>query len=95
MNTPFEGMKIAINNENKISYTNSLDQKIDVIERKSVSNYEYENNLNETYRKILNLKPEYLGLFIEEFKNIMTYDKTSETINSKLKRVDNPKIVEN
>jgi hypothetical protein len=94
MNNPFIGMKISINNENKFSYLNSIGQKIDITERNEVSNYEYENNLNESYRKILLLKPQYLGVFIEDFKNIMLYDKTSETINSKLKRVSNPKIIE-
>jgi hypothetical protein len=94
MNNPFTGMKISINNESKFSYLNSIGQKIDITERNEVTNYEYENDLNETYRKILLLKPQYLGVFIEDFKNIMTYDKTSETINSKLKRVSNPRITE-
>ena len=87
-------MKISINNESKFSYLNSIGQKIDITERNEVTNYEYESDLNETYRKILLLKPQYLGVFIEDFKNIMTYDKTSETINSKLKRVSNPRITE-
>ncbi len=94
MNNPFTGMKISINNESKFSYLNSIGQKIDITERNEVTNYEYENDLNETYRKILLLKPQYLGVFIEDFKNIMMYDKTSETINSKLKRVSNPRITE-
>jgi len=94
MNNPFTGMRISINNESKFSYLNSIGQKIDITERNEVTNYEYENDLNETYRKILLLKPQYLGVFIEDFKNIMTYDKTSETINSKLKRVSNPRITE-
>jgi hypothetical protein len=54
---------------------------------KDVSNYEYEVKKNDEKRKILVLKKEYLGAFISDVKNIMTYEKSSQFIDDKTKRV--------
>lgn len=95
MNNPFPGMKITINNDTNFKYLNSYYEKIDIVGNKNeVTNYEYEIDLNESKRGIHIIKPEYLGVFIEDFKNIMNYDKSTETVNSKLKRVVNPKLIE-
>lgn len=59
---------------------------------KEVTNYEYEVQKNEEKRQILILKPEYLGAFIQDMKNIMKYDKSSQTIDNKTKRTYNSKI---
>jgi len=93
MNEPLPGVTVSIFNETEISYLNTGGIKVDVRgQQRKVSNYEYEVQLNEEYRKILLLKPEYLGAFIGDMKNIMSYAPSSETIDKKTKRVYNSKI---
>lgn len=59
-----------------------------------ISNYEYESNLNEQKRQILILKPEYLSVVINDFKNMMIYDPDDPNyINDKLKSSYNEKIM--
>lgn len=60
-----------------------------------VTNYEYEVKLNEEKRKILILKPEYLSVFINDMKNIMTYDQSSDYIDANTKGTYNPKLTGN
>lgn len=92
-NEPYPGVKITIFNQNVLKYLNTRGEVISSYNNQNpVTNYDYEVDINEKTRKILILKPEYLGAFISEFRNIMNYDKSSETISSKIKRVYNPKI---
>ena len=48
----------------------------------SVSNYDYEVRENDKKRQIFVLKPEYLGMFLEDMRNEMKYGRSSEYINS-------------
>ena len=57
----------------------------------SVSNYTYEQKLNEEKRKIRVLKPALLPAFITDFRNIMSYDKSSSFINKSLISSYNPR----
>ena len=57
----------------------------------SVSNYTYEQRLNEEKRKIRVLKPTLLSAFITDFRNIMSYDKSSSFINKSLISSYNPR----
>jgi len=57
----------------------------------SVSNYTYEQRLNEEKRKIRVLKPTLLPAFITDFRNIMSYDKSSSFINKSLISSYNPR----
>ena len=50
----------------------------------SVSNYSYEQRLNEDKRKIRVLKIEFLSAFISDFRNLMRHDKSSSFINRSL-----------
>ena len=59
---------------------------------KSITYYDYENNLNEAKRQIRILKPQYIGAFISEHKQIMKYDKSSDYISKRLKGTYNPRI---
>lgn len=61
-------------------------------ESKNVTNYEYEVQENENKRQVLILKPEYLSAFIQDMKNIMKYNNSSQYINDTTKRVYNPKL---
>ena len=48
----------------------------------SVSNYVYEVRENDKKRQIFVLKPEYLGMFLEDMRNEMKYGRSSEYISS-------------
>ena len=73
----------------QIKSTNSL---VDGRPVKAVTFYDYENNLNDKKRNINVLKPELLGIFIRDFERIMKYDKSSQYVNRRLKRTENPRI---
>jgi len=60
---------------------------------KGISNYEYETKLNESKRKINLLKPKYLMRYIDEMKQIMTYDRNSQYINGGLIVASNNRLV--
>ena len=92
-NSPVIGVTIAFNNETEPSYLNTQYNNVDVRnQQQDITNYEYEVSENEKKRQILLLRPEYLGVFISDMKNIMKYDKSSDYIDSKTKGVYNPKL---
>ena len=73
----------------QVKSTNSL---VDGRPIKAVTFYDYENDLNDKKRNINVLKPELLGVFIRDFERIMKYDKSSQYVNRRLKRTENPRI---
>ena len=73
----------------QVKSTNSL---VDGRPVKAVTFYDYENSLNDKKRNINVLKEEFLGIFLKDFKKIMKYDKSSQYVNRKLKRTENPRI---
>ena len=54
-----------------------------------VSNYEYEVDLNEKKRGIYVLRKEYLRQFLNDMRNIMHYEKSSQFVNRKLVETEN------
>ena len=60
--------------------------------RTGVSNYDYEVRLNEEKRSIFVLKPEYLQQFLNDFRDIMLYSQSSQTINDNLMKTENTNI---
>jgi len=57
-----------------------------------ISNYEYETRLNEEKRGIFVLREEYLQEFLNDMRQIMTYKKSSEFVNSKTIQTENTNI---
>ena len=57
-----------------------------------ISNYEYEVRLNEEKRTIFVLREEYLQEFLNDMRQMMTYNKSSEHINSKTIQTENTNI---
>lgn len=94
MNYPIPGLTIKITNEQEINYLNFFES---IIEKsttlKEITNYEYEISENEKKRKILILKKEYLPAVIGDMRNIMKYSKSSQYIDNKTKRGQNPNIL--
>ena len=72
------------------NYTNTIITVNPVV---AVTNYDYENKLNEGKRQIRILKPQYLGAFISEHKQIMNYGRSTDFISKKLKGTYNPRIL--
>ena len=73
----------------QVKSTNSL---VDGRPIRAVTFYDYENDLNDKKRNINVLKSEFVGTFIRDFERIMKYDKSSQYVNRKLKRTENPRI---
>ena len=58
-----------------------------------VTNYEYEENIENEKRDIFILKPQYLSVVLDDISDIMPYKKGStEYINESLKRAENIKL---
>jgi hypothetical protein len=57
-----------------------------------VSNYEYEVKKNNEKRSIYLLRPEYLQQYLNDFRKIMYYEKSSEYVNKKLIRTENVRV---
>lgn len=57
-----------------------------------ISNYVYEVRENEKKRNIYLLKPQYLQQFLNDFRTIMNYERSSQYINGRLLRTQNTQI---
>lgn len=56
-----------------------------------VTNFEFETRVNDLKRIIKVLKPEFVSGYISDFKNIMSYEKSSQFLDRKTKKSYNPK----
>ncbi len=60
---------------------------------KEITNYEYENQLQEEKRNIFILKPKYLGIVSNDMQDLMAYKQGStQYLNATLKRADNIRL---
>ena len=57
-----------------------------------ISNYEYETRLNDKKRNIFVLREEYLQEFVNDMRQIMTYDESSEFVNERIIQTENTNI---
>ena len=57
-----------------------------------ISNYEYETRLNEKKSNIFVLREEYLQDFLDDMRNIMTYQESSEYLNDITIKTENTNI---
>jgi len=60
--------------------------------RTAVSYYEYETLLNDKKRNIFVLKPEFLQQFLNDFRDLMVYDNSSQFINDNMIETENTSI---
>jgi len=59
-----------------------------------ITNYEYENTLNENKRKLFIIKPAYISVIITDLRNMMSYNEDGPNyITDKLKKTYNEKIM--
>ena len=54
---------------------------------------EHETDLNDAKRNINILRPEFLGLFLENFADIMEYKPSKQFVTDKLKKTENPRLI--
>ena len=83
--------KLIVDQNFTFTYTKDDNTSETISPAQSVSNYDYEQRLNEDKRKIRILKPTLLSAFIRDFRNIMSYDKSSSFINRSLISSYNPR----
>ena len=57
-----------------------------------ISNYEYETRLNDKKRSIFVLREEYLQQFLDDMRQIMTYNESSEFVNERTIQTENTNI---
>ena len=57
-----------------------------------ISNYEYETRLNDKKRSIFVLREEYLQQFLNDMRELMTYDESSEFIDERTAQTENTNI---
>ena len=83
--------KLIVDQNFTFTYTKDDNTSETISPAQSVSNYDYEQRLNEDKRKIRIVKPGLLSTFITDFRNIMSYDKSSSFITKSLISSYNPK----
>ena len=57
-----------------------------------ISNYEYETRINDEKRNIFVLREEYLQQFLNDMRELMTYDESSEFIDERTAQTENTNI---
>jgi hypothetical protein len=91
--TPRPGTQIQFTNNLEFNYSNGSNVKVIVQDPfDEVSNLEHEQKLNELKQTILILKPEYLGVLISDMRDMMRYDKSTDTIDEFTKKTYNPNL---
>ena len=71
------------------NFTNSI---VVVNPVSAITNYQYEVKLNDQKRKIKILKPTFLNTFLNDHREIMTYNQSSDFISNKVKGTYNPRV---
>lgn len=92
--SPVNGMEVQITTTGyEVNYLNTDQTPVSLKGKMQlITNYEYEEQIQNKKRNILILKPEYLSAFISDFKEIMRYKPSSNYINSNTKSVYNPSM---
>jgi len=84
-----EGLWVEPNHS--ISYVDS-EQVISKSEIKEVTFFDYESDLNDKKRSIDILNSRFVPVILQDLEDIMTYKPSSQYINDKLKKTENPRI---
>lgn len=85
---------LSVDADFTFNYTNN-DGTIEAVNNvKSVSYLEHEILKNDEKRSINVLRKKYIGIIIDDMREIMTYTDSSQFINRKLKKGDNLRVLE-
>lgn len=85
--------KIVDPNFSMTYFEESINQQRTISPIKYVTNYEYENKLNEDKRNIFLLRDRYLQTAIDDMRTIMSYGFSSQYVDDTTKRGDNLRII--
>ena len=77
---------------NQLDHKNEYTVSTDNIAR-AVSNFEYEISENEKKREINVLRSGYLGIFVNDLRDVIKYDKSSGYITNNLAKTENTNII--
>jgi len=88
--TIMEG-KLVVDEDFQFTYVKDDYSAVIVSPAQSVSNFTYEQRVNESKRRIKILKPGYLPALITDMRNMMKYSTSSQYIDRTLKVSYNPK----
>ena len=77
---------LIVDEDFSFTYTTTTGTSITQNVAGPVSNFDYETRVNNQKRVILVLKPDYLSVVVNEFEEIMKYERSSDYITEKLKR---------
>lgn len=93
MDFPHPDMKVYIESDGQLLEYLDTNGNIKTVENivTAVSNYEYEQKKNDAKRTILILRPEYVGAFVQDLRDMMRYKKSSQYVSSTVKRAFNPR----
>lgn len=93
MNFPYPGMKVFIESDGQLLEFLDNSGEIQTVKNiaKAVTNLDYEIRENEKKRSIQILKPELVGVFVGDTRNMMKYDTSSQYIDKQNKRTYNPR----
>ena len=83
---------LIVDEDFSFTYTTTTGTSITQNVAGPVSNFDYETRVNNQKRVILVLKPDYLSVVVNEFEEIMKYERSSDYITEKLKKVYNPRV---
>ena len=86
------GLRVDANFTFKYSDPDGSLQSINSV--KPITNLQFEIDKNDAKRSINVLRKKYIGVIIDDMKEIMTYTDSSQYVNRKLKKGDNLRIAE-
>ena len=82
---------LIVDSDFTFTYAKDDSTSVTLSPAESISNYTYEQRVNEDKRKIKILKAEYLPAFVTDMRNMMKYSTSSQYIDRTLKVSYNPR----
>ena len=83
---------LIVNSNYSITYNDNNVTKT-YLDLLAVSNFDYENRINEEKRNIFLLRPIFVDLVEKDFRRIFKYDRSSEYVNRTTIKTYNPRLV--
>lgn len=74
-------------------FDEQIQQSLTISPIKTVTNYEYEEKLNDKKRNIYVLRPRYLQAAVDDMRTIMSYGFSSQYVDDLTKRGDNLRLI--
>ena len=90
-----KGVKVSVGQKCELSWVLTSEQVTVNPVSKAVTNYQYEQDINDKKRRIFLIKPIYLNVVFDDLEEMMEYKKGStQYVSKSLKRADNIRLFE-